>query len=132
MSASKNSVCKKLDCFNICLHGCKYCINHKCPMEGCKKDNYYCEEHVCHAFYCLNMRVHGCLYCINHACPAGGCKRTYRCREHYCDNLLCYNLKLSGFNYCSRHLTFKVLVKIAKKERPYVPNDIWNLISTYE
>jgi hypothetical protein len=125
-----NQLCKC--CYTVSLHGFKYCINHKCPMEECK-NNYKCEEHVCKVFCCYNIKVSNNTLCKEHKCPVEGCNNSYMsCSEHICDEYFCRSVKLSGYNYCSKHLTFNDLVNIAQKERPYVPNDIWNEIGKYK
>jgi hypothetical protein len=91
------------------------CMNYKCPIEGCKNYYFNCTEHKCDTYGCYCRKAVG----------------SNACYIHICDKYACRSAKLSGFNYCITHITFNDLVKVAQKERPYVPNDIWNLISKY-
>jgi hypothetical protein len=110
---------------------------HESLQRSPPSDNIDC---MCMIDSCENHREKDFDLCTRHKCHVEGCPRppfdysgpklSLYCHEHLCYRPKCTNRLLDGFNYCHDHLTYKDLVTMAKKERSYVPNDIWYLVAS--
>jgi hypothetical protein len=146
------SYCDKHRCVycgkNIKLPEFKYCIECKCPVEGCPKpcdgsvdfDMWpcYCRIHKCESLGCPSEQLPDFWYCIRCKCLVQGCpmpydeESNYYCSRHKCVKFRCHSMRLPDKEFCMEHIPFEELVNVAQNERKYLPNDIWTMVKNYK